>query len=219
MQPAPRSPITRAAARPLILAIIAYALFLSVGLLVSRRPPVDFDRAASALVGHGNLIAWILTWSLYAYWVIPLCVVLIMLALAFPAWRARVGITILTLMVSWGASDLFQRTFMRARPLAWVVKHETAPAYPSTHATLAIAFYGFWFYLILRSELNRTARIWLACALAAMIVAIFWARLALGAHYPSDLAGGFLLGVAAINLAIAICLVLRIELFPDFLGP
>ena len=218
MRPAPSGPIARAAARPLISAIIAYALFLTIGLLVSRRPPVDFDRAARALEGHGNLIAWILTWSLYAYWLLPVCVVLVIAAIIFQAWRARIVVTIVTMVVSWGASDLFQRTFMRARPLAWVVKHETAPSYPSTHATLAIAFYGFWFYLILRSELSRPLRTWLSAALAALIVGIYWARLALGAHYPSDLAGGFLLGFAAINVAIAICLVLRVELFPGFLG-
>ena len=202
----------------MISAIIAYALFLAIGLLVSRRPPVDFDQAARALVGHGNLIAWILTWSLYAYWLIPLCVLLVIVALVLPTWRARVIVTIITLLVAWAASDLFQRTYMRARPLAWVVKHETAPAYPSTHATLAVAFYGFWFYLILRSELTRRTRLILAWMLAVLIAAIYWARLALGAHYPSDLAGGFLLGFAAINVALTICLVLRIELFPGFLG-
>jgi len=179
---------------------------------------VDFDQAARALVGHGNLIAWILTWSLYAYWLIPLCVLLVIVALVLPTWRARVIVTIITLLVAWAASDLFQRTYMRARPLAWVVKHETAPAYPSTHATLAVAFYGFWFYLILRSELTRRTRLILAWMLAVLIAAIYWARLALGAHYPSDLAGGFLLGFAAINVALTICLVLRIELFPGFLG-
>ncbi len=187
-------------------------------MLVSHRPPVDFDRAAQALVGHSDLIAWILTWTLYGYWLMPLCLVLVIAALVFPAWRARVAVTIVTLLVAWGASDLFQRTFMRARPLAWVVKHETAASYPSTHATLAVAFYGFWFWLILQSDLTGKARAIFACALALLVAAIYWARLALGAHYPSDLAGGFLLGFTAINLALALCLVLRIELFPGFLG-
>ena len=218
MQPAPRRAFTRAAARPLITAIIAYALFLAVGLLVSHRPPAGFDRAARALLGHGDLAAWILTWSLYGYWLIPLCVALVALAALFAAWRARVAVTVATLLVAWGASDLFQRTYQRARPLAWVVKHESASSYPSTHATLAIAFYGFWFYLILRSELTRITRAVLAWALALLVVGIYWSRLALGAHYPSDLAGGFFLGFAAMNLALAICLVLRIELFPGFLG-
>ena len=218
MQPAPSGPIFRAAARPLAIAIIAYVLFLAIGLLVSHKPPVEFDRAGRALVGHGSLIAWILAWSLYVYWLVPLCVVLVALAVARPALRARVAVTIVTLMVAWGASDLFQRTFARVRPLDWVVKHETAWSYPSTHATLAVAFYGFWLYLLTRSELSRSARLWWTVILGAFIAAIYWSRLALGAHYPSDLAGGFWLGVTAINVALAICLVLRVELFPGFLG-
>ncbi|MBV9278072.1 MAG: phosphatase PAP2 family protein [Candidatus Eremiobacteraeota bacterium] len=170
------------------------------------------------IVNHGSLTAWILTWSLYAYWLIPLCLLLVIVSLIFPTWRARAITTIVTLVVAWGAADLFQRTYLRARPSLWVVKHETAWSYPSTHATLAIAFYGFWFYLILRSELPRSARVVLACILAALIAGVYWARLALGAHYPSDLAGGFLLGFAAINVALAICFVLQIRLFPGFLG-
>jgi len=218
LQPVPKRALNRAAARPLVIAILAYALFLVLGLYVSHRPPGDLDRSARELVGHGDLAAWILTWTLYAYWLMPLCAVLIAIAIALPRWRARVAVTIATLVVTWGASDLFQRAFMRPRPLWWVVKHETASAYPSSHAALAVAFYGFWFLLLLRSELPRAVRAWGAAALGLLVAAVYWARLALGAHYPTDLGGGFLLGIVAVNVALAICLVLQVELFPGFLG-
>jgi undecaprenyl-diphosphatase len=43
-------------------------------------------------------------------------------------------------------------------------------------------------------------------AVAVWILAIGWSRLALGVHFPSDLLGGYLLGVSALAFEIAVAL-------------
>ena len=210
MQRAPKE----AAARPLVIAIICYALFLLLGVYVSHRTPGVIDLWSRALVRHGDLTAWVLTWTVYAPWLVPVCLGLAALALVQPQWRARVVLSLSLLVVMWGASDLFQHVFMRMRPTDWIVKHETAYSYPSTHATLAIAFYGLWAFLVWRSELAQRWRVAISSALCALIVAILWARLELGAHHPTDLAGGILLGLAGINVALAICAFFEVRLSP-----
>ena len=151
-------------------------------------------------------------------WLVPLGVVLIVIAAVRPQWRARIAVSLILVWVMWGASDLLQHVYMRARPLDWVVKHETAFSFPSTHATLAVAFYGYWAYMLKRSELPARTALVASELLTALVIAILWSRLALGAHYPTDLLGGVLLGTAGIGVALSVCAFLRIRLYPGFLG-
>lgn len=200
------------------MALVAYGLFFALGIAVAHAPPGGFDLGARAFAGHGDLIAWMLTQSMYPAFLAPLCVALLVVAALRPQWRARIVVSVLLLLVMWAAADWLQHLFMRPRPLVWAVKHETAFGYPSSHAALATAFYGFWSYAFARSELPRGLRVALSECSAALVIAILWARLALGAHYPTDLAGGVLLGVSAVALALAVCAALRVPLYPGFLG-
>lgn len=205
MQPDPRD-ARLAAVRPLLLAILSYALFLTIGLFVSHKPLVPLDEAGLWIVGHASLTAWILTWTLYMLWLAPLGLALIIVAILRPRWRTRIAVSLILLLIMWFAADQLQHIFARPRRLDWVLKHETSFSYPSSHATLAVAFYGFWAYLFSRSsELSPPLRTWIPAMLVVLIGAVCWARLALGAHYPTDILGGVLLGLAGVNLALAVC--------------
>ena len=95
-------------------------------------------------------------------------------------------------------ADFFQHAFARPRRLDWVVKHETAFSYPSSHAAIAVGFYLLWAEFVRRSDLPSRVRGPLALLLAAVAVGILWSRLALGAHYVTDLFGGALWALAVI---------------------
>lgn len=213
-----QAPNTHLTARFLLVAILAYGLFFALGVAVAHRLPGELDVASHVLIGHGNLLAWLLTESVYLAFLAPLCLLLLVAGIVRPRWRARIIVSIAVLVAMWAASDVLQHFFMRPRRLDWIVKHETAYSYPSSHATLATAFYGFWAYLFARSELPQGTRVTAAAALGTLVAAILWARLALGAHYPTDLAGGVLLGLCGVSLALALCSALRIKLYPGFLG-
>lgn len=150
------------------------------------------------------MIAWWLTWSCYPYVLVPLSLVLLLVAWRAPAWRARILLSVGMLLVCWLAADFCQHLFMRPRRLDWVVRHETAFSYPSSHAAIATGFYGLWAAMLAASELPRAVRIWGAVALGAFAVAICWSRAALGAHYLTDLIGGILLAGALVAAAAAI---------------
>jgi len=173
------------------------AAFVLLGVEVARfgEPSllVGFERA---LVNHSSLIAWWLTMSCYAQVLGTLGLVLLVVAWRVPAWRGRILFSLGALLACWLAADLSQHLFARPRRLDWVVKHETAFGYPSSHATIAVGFYGLWAWLVAASDLP--GRRLIACLLAALVLGILWARLALGAHYATDLLGGAFLAVALV---------------------
>ena len=186
------------------LACVALAAFLALGYYVrARGEPAVFLAWERAAFDHATLVAWWLTWACYVDVLVPICIALLILAWRLPTWRARIFMSIVTLLISWRAADLYQHVFARARPIHWVVKHETAFSYPSSHAAIVAGFYALWAGMLYASNLPRRARLTAACALGALCLAILWSRLALGAHYVTDLAGGLLLGgcVALLGLA------------------
>ena len=134
--------------------------------------------------------------------ILPLAIVLVILAIRFPAWRSRVTFAILSLLIAWRGTDAWQHFFARPRRLDWVVKHETAFSYPSSHTAIAVAFYLVLAIFVARSALP--GRAWIASVIAVLAVAIAWSRLALGAHYLTDIAGGVLWGGTIVG-ALAAC--------------
>ncbi|MBV8196691.1 MAG: hypothetical protein JO263_01030, partial [Candidatus Eremiobacteraeota bacterium] len=126
-----------------IVAVIAAVLFVILGLRVTRYGEPDVLATwEHYLVGHGALIAWWLTWSCYIYVLVPVAIVLLIVAWLLPAWRTRIIFSLIILVLCWRGADWLQHVFARPRRLDWIVKHETAFSYPSSHAAIATGFYA-----------------------------------------------------------------------------
>ena len=81
----------------------------------------------------------------------------------------------------------------------------SARGFPSGHVLSLVVFFGLMTYLLTSSRLARCWR-WLGYAgCAATVLAVAFSRLYLEAHWVTDVAGGFTLGLA--YLLLAICLV------------
>jgi membrane-associated phospholipid phosphatase len=185
------------------LAAVLAVAYVALGAAVSSAPPGPLDQAGAALVGHGVPAAMALTriglFPVYA----GLCIILLVFALVRRAWLWRVALSIVALIAAWQASDLFKLAFHRPRMSGWIGFHATSYSYSSGHAALSIAFYGLWAAYLIRSDLPRGIRVAAAGALGLLILGIGWSRLALGAHYPTDVLGGYLLGGAFLCVALA----------------
>lgn len=178
-------------------AVVCFALFLTLGRAVGQSPDPPWMMALeSSWVNHSTLIAWWFTWLGYVYVLVPVCVLLLVCAVRFPSWRWRIFFSIVMLLICWQAADVFQHFFARPRRLDWVVKHEVAFGFPSSHAAIATGFYVLWASFLLRSALPR--RVLLAALVAAVALAIMWSRLAVAAHYLTDIVGGVLLAAAVV---------------------
>jgi membrane-associated phospholipid phosphatase len=201
----PNQSRSRRAAAYAIACVVAAALFAWLGLNVTRNgEPAWLLPLERALEGHSALIAWWLTWSCYIYVLAPVAIILLLLAWRFPAWRGRILFSIVMLVLCWQGADFFQHMFARPRRLDWIVKHEQAFSYPSSHAAIATGFYAVWGVMLLLSELPSVTRKVAGVLLVLFAIAICWARLALGAHYVTDIIGGALLAVALVCAGLAI---------------
>lgn len=182
----------------MVAAAIAFAAFLLLGLAVKRYgEPAPLWALDRALVGHAVGVAWSVTQLGRFTALAILFVILLGVAIGNRSWRGRVVFSLVMLLLSWRAADFFQQAFARPRRLDWLVFHETSFSYPSSHAAIAVAFYGLWAWLLWCEGL--APRRWVGALLAVVAIAICWSRLALGAHYVTDVAGGALLGAALLT--------------------
>jgi undecaprenyl-diphosphatase len=117
----------------------------------------------------------------------------------------RHSIKILPFLVAIGGSAisvfLLKNIFYRARPFMEALYTETTPAFPSGHATMAFALYGFIIYEIWKHEKHplKTPSIIL---LSVLIILIGLSRLYLGVHYLSDVLVGYAIGLVWILISI-----------------
>jgi undecaprenyl-diphosphatase len=90
--------------------------------------------------------------------------------------------------------------FYRPRPL-YAVFTETDFSFPSGHATIAVAFYGYLAYILVKLLKNRYN--WPITVITVLIIILIgFSRLYLGVHYVSDVLAGYLVGSLSLIIGI-----------------
>jgi membrane-associated phospholipid phosphatase len=114
-------------------------------------------------------------------------------------WLRR-PVLALTVLASFFMLDLLVGTgwlaWNRARPdlVAGGIAAPGLHAFPSGHTSQMVSAYGFFAYLWIRAARGPAERAFAALLWAAGVVGVAWARMRLGAHWPSDIAAGALVG-------------------------
>ncbi len=86
----------------------------------------------------------------------------------------------------------------RLRPPEGALVPAPGFSFPSGHALNSTVTYGLIALLVWRSDLPTWVRRLTAIALAVLVILIGLSRIALGVHYPSDVVGGWLGGLAIV---------------------
>lgn len=92
--------------------------------------------------------------------------------------------------------------FARSRPTEINLIVENGYSFPSGHSMLSLAYYGFFVYLILNSNIKRKNKVLAIISLALLIFFIGLSRIYLGVHYASDVLAGFAISAAYLILYI-----------------
>jgi membrane-associated phospholipid phosphatase len=208
MTAAERTPLARAV-RGVALAVLFGTVYALLGLAVSHRPPTGIDLAGRALAGEAPRLALVFTASCWWEVLVALAVAVVAIAIRYPAWRARAIYAVATTLVTWQVSDVLKNVFKRPRPDYWTLIHEPTFSYSSGHAMFALVVYWTWAWFVWKSDLPERVRYVVAPLAFLWGCGVIWSRLALGAHYVTDLIGGVLLGAATLSLASAIGAVIR----------
>jgi membrane-associated phospholipid phosphatase len=191
--------------------LVCFVAYLLLGSMVASSPPHGIDAAAVVLVGPGAPLALLLTESYMFPVLLTIGLGLALVAWRAPAWRARALFSIVLTPIAWCLSDLGKDFFHRERPEHWLLHHERSFSYASGHAMYAVILSGLWAVFVWKSDLPRGVRVVLTPALIAWGIGAIWSRLALGAHFPSDLLGGMLLGTGLLAIGSAVLRAARVH--------
>jgi undecaprenyl-diphosphatase len=153
---------------------------------------------------YGLMVA--VSWPGYLgrQWIVVICAVAILL-------RFRRGIEAACLMISAGSSWLLVNAIKllvgRPRPsLDMVAVHESpiSRSFPSGHVSSYMALFGFLFYLACTLMRPAPIRSALLILCGAMIALVGLSRIYLGAHWASDVFGGYCFGFFWLALTVYI---------------
>lgn len=89
--------------------------------------------------------------------------------------------------------------FQRERLKEMILVKESSYSFPSGHTMTAVVLWGFVIYLMLHYNYKKAAVIPLI-----IIFMVGFSRIYLGAHYFTDVLGGFFLGAVILNISIVI---------------
>ncbi len=186
-------------------AIVCFAAFAVLGTVVSVRTPTRIDVEAVAMRGSFVPLAAFFT-SLGRWFVLaPVAIAAAIVALALRANVLAIAALMVSQLVSQGVVAMLKGIFHRTRPDYWLVQREADLSYPSGHAVTTVVFYVALALLVWRTTaLPRPVAIAIVTALGIAIVGIPWSRLALGAHYLTDVIGGLLFGAGWLFVTLAI---------------
>jgi len=125
----------------------------------------------------------------------------------FVLWKIQKQVYILPLLATLIGSEIFieiaKTLFHRARPISAAII-ENGFSFPSGHATIAVAFYGFLVYIIFREAKKQWQKTIALIIGLVIILAIGFSRIYLGVHYFSDVVVGYLLGALFLCIGVVI---------------
>ena len=155
----------------------------------SRSAPGDVLVRQYLLQSDGGAVRTFARWANYGgrvHVLLPAAIVLFWLSsVARRNWRVWCAVLI--------GSSLIQHAFKflvgRSRPSG------SSLGFPSGHTTAAATFAIVLVYIASREQLSRAQRVILDALGVSLMLAVGWARIMRHAHWPSDVLGGFLLGI------------------------
>ena len=176
-----------------LLELILTAVFILITVLVLTNKMVAFDDYI-----YNNLFALRNNFFDFFFKLITkagnvtfvICLVITLLLLLDKKNRNLLGInTIVTLL----SNQILKNIFRRKRPAHLRLIKQGGFSYPSGHAMISIAIYGFLIYYASKKIKNKTKKIITISLLMFLIIGIGLSRIYVGVHYPSDILSGYIL--------------------------
>lgn len=126
------------------------------------------------------------------------CILFSVLVIIF--WKKIRKAFLINLILVFMLNYILKLIFSRTRPIDINIITETGYSFPSGHAMISLAIYGFLAYLLWKSD-YKYKKIGVLL-LVLLIVLIGISRIYLGVHYTSDVIAGFIVSLGYLLLFI-----------------
>ena len=163
-----------------------------------RERNARLDAAAAALRGHMIPLAAFFTSLGRSGAIVAVALFSWIVALASHHGLPQLGALFAAQIVVQGAVAVCKRRVRRVRPSNALRRPEVDFSYPSGHAATAVVFYGGLLAIVRQEALATPGTALATVALGFCCVGIPWSRLALGAHFCTDVLGGLAFGAAGL---------------------
>jgi undecaprenyl-diphosphatase len=115
-------------------------------------------------------------------------------------WRGAIALA-LVYPVTQGAVQLIKELVARPRPEANSTLAEAHGfSFPSAHSATSVAVYATIAFILIRASRHGHSRVAVASLAAALVLAVGFSRVLLGAHYPTDVLAGWTFGALLASL-------------------
>ena len=184
-----------------IIALISLVLFMIIIKNIYQQDIASFDNFyyhhISKLISNRMTPFIKIITNLSSAYVLIIITVLFLLLFK----NKRPGILVLINLVTIFLFNLILKLIVaRPRPSDINLIEELGYSFPSAHAMISTAFYGFIAYLICKTNLNKSLKILYTVLLAITIILIGISRIYLGVHFASDVFGGILIAISYLIL-------------------
>lgn len=187
-------------------AAAGFAVFVLISYFVITRDTPAFDSVICAYIyglRSAGLTAFFSAVTYLGNWqtITSLCLLFLLL----PRTRLRIGVPISAAAI---LASLIQKalkvSFHRARPdLALHLISQGGYSFPSGHSFSVLIFYGMLIYLCRKHVKSRAAANAAIVLLVCLIGTIGFSRIYLGVHFPTDVLGGWSVGLCVLMVLIS----------------
>lgn len=122
-------------------------------------------------------------------------IALTLLVILIPKDKIYGILTGINLVVIFTLNFILKLIFARPRPIDINIIKEIGYSFPSAHAMVGTAFYGFFIYLIWHQNIKRSLKWFYSILLSILILLICITRIYLGVHFASDVFGGLTISI------------------------
>ncbi len=189
--------------------LISFSLFVALAYLVGTVPYFALDLQISRLVqpidfpGFKDIVTFIIDtgWPPGVYIFLGFIGLVLLSLRKFKEIAGVLLVALLNPILFYGLAKLINR----ARPSADLIRVDyviNEGGFPSGHALFYMLLFGFLIYATYVSCKRKVIKIILISLFVIMILGMGIVRIYSGHHWPSDILGGYLLGIACLSLAL-----------------
>lgn len=139
-----------------------------------------------------NVIFKIITYAGSAYAILPI----MLCCIAFTKIKKNRELIPLNLAIILLLNIVLKNIFARPRPDNMRLMQASGYSFPSGHAMISTAFYGYLIYLTIKNIQSKKIKITISSLLVVLIILIDISRIYIGVHYVSDVVAGTIFSIA-----------------------